>query len=195
MEKLTQMSFHLKNMIDSPILFNRRSFMLDVMRDPSLKKQKGEEDYAHQMRIFKKKAEYDSKGNVMILASHFKKAFSYSQAQTCHPIAPKGATKRTANLSKILPALFIEDIKTDYTEKDLKNFDALCCIQNGMKKSSVLSIRPMLENWEGVLNMTTCSDVIGREEIFDMLTWVGLYCGIGDWRPERGGKYGRFIVE
>jgi hypothetical protein len=169
--------------------------MLDVIRDPGLKKQKGEEDYAHQTRIFKKKAEYDDQGHVLILATHFKKAFGYSQAQTCHPIAPRGSTKRTANLSKVLPALFVEDIVTDYTEKDLVNYDALCCIQNGMKKSSVLSIRPMLKEWEGTLKMTTCSDVIGREEILDMLTWVGLYCGIGDWRPERGGKFGRFTAE
>lgn len=194
MEKLTQMSFKLKSLIDSPILFNRRSFMIDIMKDPSLKKQKGEDDYTHQLRIFKKKAEYDLDGHILILGGHFKKAFQYSQGQNCHPIAPKGVSKRNANLNKLLPALFIEDIKTNYTADDLVSFDQLVCIQNGMKKSSVLSCRPMLKKWEGTLNITSCSDLIGPEEVIDMLQWCGILCGIGDWRPERGGKFGRFEV-
>lgn len=195
MEKITPVSFKLTSMPGSPILFNRRSFMIDLQRDPSLKKQKGEEDFAHQLRIYKLKCEYNSAGNIIIPSAHVKKAMSYSQGQNCHPIQPKGATKRTATLSKVLAAVFVDDITTKYTEADLDHFDSMVCIQNGMKKSSVMNIRPMLRTWEADLTMTIASDLVGREEILDMLEWCGTFCGLGDWRPERGGNYGRFTVK
>jgi hypothetical protein len=188
-----QFTFKLTSMKDSPILFNRRSFMLDLLRDSSLKKSKNEEDLAHQMRIFKLKCEYNLDKNVIIPAQHIKKAMGYSQMLTCHPLAPKGATKRNATLSKLLPAIIAMDIDLGVKADDLQHFDAYVCI--GMKKSSVLSVRPMLNQWQGNLTLMVATDLIDREILLDMLEWCGLFCGVGDWRPERGGKYGRFMVE
>jgi hypothetical protein len=169
--------------------------MIDIERDPSLTKQKGEDGYSHQMRIYKLKCEYNLAGNIIISAAHIKKAMSYSQGQNCHPIRPKGVSKRNATLSRILPAVFVDDVVTKYTEADLGHFDSMVCISTGMKKSSVVNVRPQLSKWEAELTMTIASDLIGREEILDMLQWCGTFCGLGDWRPERGGNFGRFDVK
>ena len=132
---MEQLQFQLKNFQDSPILFNRRRFMIELEHDQSLSKQKGESAYQHQMRIFKKKAEFSPDGKVIITGNYFKKAFSYSQRQTCCPIKPAGTSKKNGTLTQALSALFIDDIKTNYTEADLQPYEDICCIAKGMNKS------------------------------------------------------------
>lgn len=60
-------------------------------------------------------------------------------------------------------------------------------------KGRVLCCRPMLENW--FLEFTiSFEDEIPEAVIEQALTIAGKYSGLGDWRPQKGGKYGKFEV-
>lgn len=193
--KMTEMTFHLTSAPDSPILFNRRSFMLDIERDPSLERQSGETPYEHQLRVHLLKADYSDDGHILILGTHFRKAIQYSQKRDHCPIPPKGVKKRGANIMSLLPALWIDDIKTEYTKTDLTHFDTICCSNNKGQKNSIPSVRPQLINWQVDLKITSATPLVDRGMLLEVLEWCGLFCGIGDYRPERGGKFGRFDVK
>jgi hypothetical protein len=37
-------------------------------------------------------------------------------------------------------------------------------------------------------------DFLAPDQVFDLLGQGGLLAGLGDWRPEKGGRYGRYEV-
>jgi hypothetical protein len=65
---------------------------------------------------------------------------------------------------------------------------------NPMTKGRMMVTRPMLENWNIEFQIKFPDD-IPVEVIKNILDFGGEYVGIGDWRPEKKGKYGKFIVE
>lgn len=65
---------------------------------------------------------------------------------------------------------------------------------NPMTKGRVLVTRPMMKEWELEFRIKFNEDEIPVEVIKNILDYGGQYVGIGDWRPEKKGKYGKFIV-
>lgn len=62
-------------------------------------------------------------------------------------------------------------------------------------KARVQRTRPMFRQWSAVTHLLYDDSVIDSRLL---LTWAedaGRYAGIGDWRPSKGGLYGRFSVE
>jgi len=63
----------------------------------------------------------------------------------------------------------------------------------------VMRARPKIMKWateaEFILNtLIACPEDL-EQTLLDALAWGGKYCGIGDYRPERGGPFGRFRIE
>lgn len=54
---------------------------------------------------------------------------------------------------------------------------------------------PMVPEWSGKLIVQLLNDAIPTELFEETLTYAGKFCGIGRFRPERGGYLGRFIVK
>jgi hypothetical protein len=55
---------------------------------------------------------------------------------------------------------------------------------------------PMIPTWSGQLDFHIMDDETISEEVFlNHLEEAGRFIGIGRWRPERGGMYGRFNVD
>ena len=189
---LENMKFQLK--CATPLLYNRRSFMLDVLQDPSLKQgtKPKEEKLVYEQRICNKKAYFDDQGHLEIPAAYFMAGFKESQKNTRCPIIPKGAKKGT--LLNYLSAIKVDSIITSYTEKDLKPFATIVCLSSGFKKTSMPCVRPQL-TWEGELNLFSTSELITIEQVKPMLEYVGIFLGIGDWTPRCGGRFGCFTVE
>lgn len=54
--------------------------------------------------------------------------------------------------------------------------------------------RPMMKDWELEFTINFNDEEIPPEVLKNVLDYAGQYCGIGDWRPNKKGKYGKFIV-
>lgn len=64
---------------------------------------------------------------------------------------------------------------------------------NPSTKGRMMITRPMLIEWSISFRLNTTDD-IPKDVMKAMLDYGGQYVGIGDWRPEKKGKYGKFIV-
>lgn len=66
----------------------------------------------------------------------------------------------------------------------------------GVSKTSDLRYRPIFKEWKMVLNIQyNASSSITWEQIVNGINTAGFMNGIGEWRPEKDGQYGRFHVE
>lgn len=62
--------------------------------------------------------------------------------------------------------------------------------------SADLRYRPQFNNWHMDLTLSyNASGEISIENIINAINAGGYVCGIGEWRPERDGDFGRFHVE
>lgn len=63
-----------------------------------------------------------------------------------------------------------------------------------VQRARVVRYRPIFKKWELAFEIIVGDDQIPPEVIKQALDHAGLYVGIGDFRPGRGGKFGKFIV-
>lgn len=63
------------------------------------------------------------------------------------------------------------------------------------KKSRVLRCRPCFQKWSMSLALDVDTALVGREQLLDALSLAGRTIGVGDYRPEKGGGFGRFRCE
>lgn len=55
--------------------------------------------------------------------------------------------------------------------------------------------RGEFREWKAKLTIEFNASVISPEQIVNLLTLAGFGVGVGEWRPERNGSYGRFHVQ
>ena len=55
--------------------------------------------------------------------------------------------------------------------------------------------RPCLRNWATRLTVTFVQPMLTAQAVANLLVGGGLFCGVGDWRPEKGkGTFGQFEI-
>jgi hypothetical protein len=57
-----------------------------------------------------------------------------------------------------------------------------------------LRYRPEFSPWGAILTVTVNTSAISAEQVVSLFDLAGFAVGIGDWRPQRNGPYGRFHV-
>jgi hypothetical protein len=62
-------------------------------------------------------------------------------------------------------------------------------------KSADLRYRPYFHDWEMDITVTFDPDFISPEIILGLFSKGGFGNGLGDWRPQKGGPYGRFRLK
>lgn len=67
-------------------------------------------------------------------------------------------------------------------------------MRNSSGGSRVKRRYPEFKKWHGVAEFTIVDDIITKEIFEDHLKSAGIIVGIGRFRAERGGSYGRFRV-
>ena len=65
---------------------------------------------------------------------------------------------------------------------------------NPMTKGRMMVTRPMFNKWSCAFEVNVSKDDISADTINTLLIDAGQKTGIGDWRPEKKGKFGKFIV-
>jgi hypothetical protein len=63
------------------------------------------------------------------------------------------------------------------------------------KNQTDLRYRPMYEGWSVDIQIVHMSDVIGPEQIIQLLRIAGRVVGVGEWRNEKGGEFGGYDVD
>ena len=63
-----------------------------------------------------------------------------------------------------------------------------------VQRNRVLRVRPQIDDWS--LEFTLCVDEsVSPQVVKQVIEYAGVYCGLGDFRPQCSGPYGRFKVE
>lgn len=65
--------------------------------------------------------------------------------------------------------------------------------QGGMAKTS-LAYRPEFQGWSCKLRIGFDASVLTPHQVISLLAHAGAKNGVGEWRPQKGGDYGRFDV-
>lgn len=65
---------------------------------------------------------------------------------------------------------------------------------NPMTKGRMMVTRPRFDKWSIEFNVFVNDESIGFETMNELLVLAGRSTGIGDWRPEKKGKFGKFVV-
>ena len=55
--------------------------------------------------------------------------------------------------------------------------------------------RPEFQEWAMTLQLEFDSQALSQENILNLIERAGFGVGLGEWRPEKGGEYGRFSVD
>ena len=66
---------------------------------------------------------------------------------------------------------------------------------NNAVKARVIVIRPCWKNWTCEFTLLVDNDTITEETITQLFEYSGNYVGIGSYRPEKNGYFGRFEAE
>lgn len=64
----------------------------------------------------------------------------------------------------------------------------------GMTKVADIRYRGEFRDWWAILHINYNVKVVTPEQIFNLVNLGGFACGVGEWRPERDGSFGRFHV-
>ena len=60
--------------------------------------------------------------------------------------------------------------------------------------TSDIRYRGQVANWNAVLRISYNAAAVSADQIVNMLNAAGYGVGVGEWRPERNGSFGRFAV-
>jgi hypothetical protein len=63
-----------------------------------------------------------------------------------------------------------------------------------VNQARVMRTRPRFMPWSATLKLSISPEVIDVSQVLDCLRSAGRLVGLGDWRPEKSGPYGRFVV-
>ena len=179
----------------SPMLFNRKSIMLEEGEE--FQKQRGENGMNVEERIWREKAHVDDQDQVVIPSEWVKRSLVGSQKRNAYPIKPVGATRKDASmLTYFNSGVFFNDTVVTLkgkpvTKQTLTPHKSIVTIPK--TGGSVPCMRPMVEaGWEAEIEGVICDEYVTPENLQEALEWVGFYSGWGDWRPQSGGQFGRF---
>jgi hypothetical protein len=97
------------------------------------------------------------------------------------------------NMSNIVAGMFYISpeelpLKQDY---DIDKRSAV----NQNIKARIISIRPKFTDWETEFVLSVDNDTITNDTIRSIIEYAGSYVGIGSYRPEHKGQFGRFVIK
>ena len=144
-------------------------------------------------RCWREKMHVTSKGAVFVPPMAFKKALEGAGRYLGMKVPGAGNKRYTGLLTSSV--LVTEPLVLGIQAEDVEgewlwmNADG---VSGGGKR--VKRCFPKIENWSGDVNFYIVDDRIGKDIFAKHMQVAGLAIGIGRFRPENGGYYGRFSV-
>lgn len=129
----------------------------------------------------------DDKNKPYIPSEHFRQSFilagTYIKAKV-------GNSKK--NISNVVAAMFTIKEENIYNfSKDKFEIDKRSAV-NSNAHARVMVIRPKWKNWGCKFTLVIDNDTITEETIKDLIQYSGSYIGVGSYRPQHKGLFGRY---
>jgi len=152
----------------------------------------GHDDF--EKRTWREKCHYDAAGSIFIPPMAFKQALDKAASR----LGMKIPGKRNATYTKhFLAGVLCIDPAPLGIRKDLVPGEWVYCNADGVRGSGkrVWRCFPVVEpGWQAAVEFKILDDTITREIFEEHMKEAGSLVGVGRFRPERGGYYGRFKV-
>lgn len=143
---------------------------------------------------WREKCHTDNNGVAFIPQMSFKMALDSAAKLMGERIPGKGQSTYTKRFMG--GVLVLEPLSLGVKKADLQS-DLLYVNSDGVRGSGkrVWKRFPRFDDWSGEVNFHVLSDEITKDVFERTLEKAGMFVGIGRFRPENGGYYGRFEVE
>lgn len=163
----------------TPLLMHR--FAQDGADDPG-RKRTGVPDW----KLEADKAKYtDEKGQLYQPSEHLERAMAIAASQF------KVQGKRGATYSKLVGSTIEVHPFTIPHKHQQFEVDARPVV---VQRARIIRYRPRLDTWGLDFELRLLDDQLPLDVIKQVLDHAGIYVGIGDYRPDKKGKYGKFMV-
>ena len=147
----------------------------------------------YEKRTWKEKGHYDDKGAAYIPPMAFKGALAKAASMLSIPIKGKGKALYTKHF---VAGVMVTDPLSLGVKKDAVEPQWISVDPQGRKGGmGVMRAFPHFDKWEGTIQMHVLDDTIPKDIFERVLKEAGNFVGIGQFRPEKGGYFGRFEVE
>ena len=167
----------------SPLVFNT----LQKELEDEKKKLKKDELSEWEQKNWMKKAERDSKKNIIIPVRWLKRAFVNACKHSRK--VPHFATTKKETYTRYAESLYFNNTSFKRQEKDLELIEAYMGGTGAGSTTKVLKCFPKVSEWETTVEV---SDGLGRmnvEEMKEFFEFAGIIEGIGDFRKENCGRF------
>jgi len=164
----------------TPILFNR---FRDVAIEGKSKKRTG----ALEQSEIEDKLYKDEKGKIQLPAVYIKNSITEAAKQF------KIVGKNKATYSKIVGSSV--DVMPFYIEFESGKYEIFrISAVNPMTKGRIMVSRPKFNKWSATFQIVLNDSQVDVSVINEILEHAGKYVGLGDWRPEKKGMFGKFMI-
>jgi hypothetical protein len=164
----------------TPLLFNR-------FRDKAIESESKKRTGAVEKLDIEDKLYTDEDGKVLLPSTYLKNCISESAKQ--FKIVGKGKStysKIVASTVDITPFL----IELDANKYTVFRISAV----NPMTKGRMMTERPKFDKWSATFEIVLNDSSVPVSVIQEILEHGGKYVGIGDWRPDKKGMFGKFMI-
>lgn len=157
------------------------------------KKEKETSDACEQ-RTWREKAHYNGAGDVFIPPMAFKMALDSAAKYLSLQIPGKGKSTYTKHFAS--GCLVMDPVYLGVKKDDLP-YDRLYVNADGVRGSGkrVWKYFPRVDVWKADVEFHLYDDAITKDVFERVLAEAGRFIGVGRFRPQNGGFYGRFAVE
>jgi hypothetical protein len=164
----------------TPILFNR--FRDTAIEGKSKKRTGAMEESDIEDKLYK-----DENGKVQLPAVYLKNAITESAKQF------KIVGKNKATYSKIVGSSV--EVQPFYIELDVGKYEVFrISAVNPMTKGRMMTERPKFDKWSATFQIILNDNQVDVSVMNEILEHAGKYVGVGDWRPEKKGMFGKFMI-
>ena len=183
METFRTVTAHLRS--NSP--YSPSYFLQSIKND-------GETDREFEMRVFRERIHHDGAGHVVIPANQFstalKKAASYLNLKIPGE-RNRTFTKHFDSGVRVDGPLVLPDLVAEVEGEWLM----LHSQPGSVAQTKVQKCMPKIPAWAGEVRFIVLDPKITKDVFREVLVFSGSQIGVGRWRPERKGEYGRFSIE
>lgn len=164
----------------TPILFNR--FRDTAIEGKSKKRTGAIEESDVEDKLYK-----DGTGKIQLPAVYLKNAITESAKQF------KIVGKNKCTYSKIVGSSV--EISPFYIDLEADKYDIFrISAVNPMTKGRMMVSRPKFDRWTATFQIILNDEQVDASVMNEILEHAGKYVGVGDWRPEKKGMFGKFMI-
>lgn len=149
---------------------------------------------AYERRTWRNKMHSSPEGFVFIPPTAFKNCLASCAKYLSLPVPGKGKATYTKNFKS---GVLVTDGLVTRTKVDAVPETWLHLNADGVSGSGkrVLRCMPVIQEWSGPVTFYVADETITEDVFRKVLEEAGKFIGIGTFRPQNGGFFGRFSVE